>query len=192
MSKPPPKPAPADPAGDGLPPGISPAEVAAHVARQERLETAAADALPGPLALAFARAPQTVAGLTVRPVVHADFVVLKKLGSPILANLMGKTPKRAAVHALSDDSTYELIYQFTRPCAEAERLVDSLGPKKFRDTARQAIGYALGPIEVMLLSQAVQREFEAAFSTVITHEPKPADDGSFPAPPARGTASAGG
>lgn len=187
-------PAAGDPPADAptLPPGITAAEWERHTQRQAALSAAASDPLPGPLALAFARPPTAIAGLTVRPVVHADFVVLKKLGSPILASLTGGRIKRRPTDALTDDSTYELIYQFTRPCAEVERQVDTLGVKKFRELARQTIGYTLGPVPVLLLSQAIEREFGAAFSTVITHDPKPDADGSFPSPPASETGSAGG
>ena len=176
------------------PPGIPPAMLAQHLRREAAAADASSDPLPGPLAAAFADPPDQVAGLTVRPVVHADFVILKKLNSPILATLTGKRPdKSTRAQALTDDSVYDLIYQFTRPCQEVERDVDKLGAKEFRARARQLIGYTLGPVEVMLLSKAIEGQFARAFSTVIGYQAKPAEDGSFPTPPPPAqTASAGG
>ena len=172
------------------------AEAQAHAARQQALREASADPLPGPLAAAFAPTHPTIAGLTVRPVVHADFVILKKLNSPILATLTGRKAKPGAAaprqSALTDDSTYDLIYQFTRPCQDVEREVDKLGPKDFRAKARLAIGYTLGPVEVLLLAKAIEAEFTRAFSTLIGYAAKAPSDGSFTAPPPTPTASAGG
>lgn len=169
---------------------------AAEVARNERRATAIAEAgrdpLPGPLMDAFTGVPDQVAGLQVRPLVHYDFVILRKLDSPLLRQFNGtdKTP-------FTDEQGYEMIYQFTRPVRAAADLA-AKGREVFQRTAVDEIGMRLGPVEVALLVKAVEREFIRAFSTVIKYQagaPGPSANGEqvFPQPPADvKTGSAGG
>jgi hypothetical protein len=177
------------PGGEELYPGH-----AADHARQERRAAAIAAAnreiLPGPLLDAFASVPEEIAGLRVRPLVHYDFVLLRKLESPLLrqADSQSKTP-------FGDEEGYEMVLQFTRSVKEAAALV-ARGREHFRQQALEQIGMRLGPVEVGLLVKAVEREFLRAFSTVIQYSPT--SDGNtggtvFTPPPADPTtASAGG
>jgi hypothetical protein len=175
-------------------------DLARQARRHEALAAAHATPLPGPLADAFAHIPKTIAGLTVRPCVHYDFIILQQLKSPLLdlikqaASPGGDGSARPAIE-VSDDQSYELIFQFTRPVREMAALV-AQGPGKFRARAREEIGYTLGPVEVGLLAKAVSDEIVRAFSTVVKYtRPSSESEGAtvFTPPPASPmTASAGG
>jgi len=175
---------------------------AAELARRERRVAATAqanaDPLPGPLADVFGHVPQTIAGLTVRPLVHYDFVLLKKLGSPLLDQLskVGSGDEGKSETPFTDEQGYEMIYQFTRP-AKLAAAVLARGREVFAQAALEEIGMSLGPVDVAALVVAVQREFVRAFSTAVKYgSPAPdVESGTvFSVPPAEApaTASAGG
>lgn len=163
-------------------------ELKRHEERIAGIEAANGAPLPGPLLAAYTRVPQTIAGLTVRPVVHYDFALLAKLDSPLLRHLRGGTAEETP---FTDEEAYEIVYQFTRPIKEvaAQVLTDRAG---FRLRATEAIGMTLGTVEVNLLVKAVEREFIRSFATVIKYEPRPENGEVFTPPPATTTASAGG
>ena len=172
-----------------------------HAADQQRqagrareIARATAAVLPGPLADAFAGAPTVIAGLTVRPLVHYDFVLLRKLGSPLLKQLDAAVTGEART-PITDEQGYEIIWQFTRPIREVIAAV-ALGPEKFRERAITDIGLTLGPIEVALLVKAVEAEFLRSFATKLKYGSPPAEsEGTVftpPPAPAATTASAGG
>lgn len=186
----------AEPAKE-LYPGQS-AELARRDRRVAATAQANADPLPGPLADAFAHVPQTIAGLTVRPLVHYDFVLLKRLGSPLLEQLskVGSGDQVKSETPFTDEQGYEMIYQFTRP-AKLAAVVLARGREVFAQAALEEIGMALGPVDVAALVVAVQREFIRAFSTAVKYgSPAPAAEAGtvFSVPPAEAptTASAGG
>ncbi len=169
------------------------AELARKAARDAEIAAAAATPLPGPLARAFDPVPAApaVAGLTVRPVVHYDFVILDKLESPLLAQLRGREPGEQPV-AVSDQQGYEIIFQFTRPVRAAAAVL-AQGRSEFSAQARETIGMELNPGQIHALMQNVQREFSRAFCTVVGHESPPPEGEVFTTPPAPPmTASAGG
>ena len=185
----------AEPAAE-LYPGHA-AELARRAERAAQLAAAAAVPLPGPLRDVFGHVPETIAGLTVRPLVHYDFVLLAKLDSPLLKHLRKQTsdpsdPSARSDTACDDEQGYEIVFLFTRPVREAAALL-ARGPREFRAQAIETIGMSLAPVTVGRLIQAVQREFVRAFSTVVGHEQPPPEGEVFTPPPAgRTTASAGG
>ena len=126
-----------------------------------------ADPLPGALAAAFA-GTATIGGLQVRKLVHYDFVLLKRMNSPLLAQLSGKGGKKKGT-PFTDDQGYEMIWQFTRPCEVVEGALNKLGVSGFRAMAKREIGLTLGPMETMLLVKAVEGEFVRSFSTCLKH-----------------------
>lgn len=169
-------------------------DVAARDQRNQRRAAANAVPLPGPLLDAFAHVPQTISGRTVRPVMHYDFVILQKLDSPLLKHLKGGTKKATAY---TDEQGYEMVYQFTQPIREIVAAIARDGREfagRFKAAALETIGLSLGPVEVGLLVQAVEREFLRAFSTRLGYEAKPGEPGQVftTPPPAPTTASAGG
>ena len=183
--------------GEELPPGITAKQVEDHLHRVAARTEAAKEPLPGPLLEAFAGLPEQIAGLRVRPLCHFDFVILRRVDSPLLRQLVkGKSGKRATPY--DDEEGYVMVFQFTRPAAEIADWFDRFpNPQKaaaaFRKLARAEIGLKLGPMEVGLLVKAVEREFVAYFSTAVQYAPKEAPDGSFPVPPVQQqTGSAGG
>jgi hypothetical protein len=169
-------------------------DLAALRERSDAHVAAATAVLPGPLAGAFDdTGPGPIAGLRVRRLVHYDFVLLKKLDSPLLRQLSaapgGKTE-------FDDESGYEMILQFTRPVLEVRALVER-GRKAFRQLALEEIGLRLGPLEVAMLLKAVEAEFVRAFSTVVKYSSPESPESSgtvFTPPPAlpTTTGSAGG
>lgn len=170
------------------------AQLARRASRNAAMSAANTEPLPGPLLDAFGGVPQSIAGLTVRPLVHFDFVILRKLESPLLRQLQsagGDTSKPAT--EFSDEQGYEMVFQFTRPAREAAAVL-AKGKEEFRRRALEEIGMTLGPVEVALLIKAVEREFVRAFSTAVQYGVAAGIDGTvFTMPPADPTtASAGG
>ena len=183
--------------GNELPPGVTAKQVEDHLARVDARTEASKEPLPGPLLEAFAGLPEQIAGLRVRPLCHFDFVILRRVDSPLLRQLVkGRSSKRTTPY--DDEDGYVMVYQFTRPAAGIADWFDRFtNPQKaataFKKLARAEIGLKLGPMEVGLLVKAVEREFVAYFSTAVQYAPKEAPDGSFPCPPAQQqTGSAGG
>lgn len=170
------------------------ADLARKAERDARTAAANASVLPGALAAAFASEHATIGGLTVRPVVHYDFVILRQLGSPLLTQLGGAISAEART-PFDDEQGYEMVWQFTRPIREVIAAL-AQGRDHVREIALETIGLTLGPVEVALLVKAVENEFLRAFATVVKYGSPPAEgDGTvFTAPPAaaRTTASAGG
>lgn len=151
------------------------AEAARHEARGAILSEANATPLPGPLLDAFAHVPEEIGGLKIRALVHYDFVLLKKLGSPLLDQLkrgaksvQDQTAEPQQTTTFSDEQSYEMILQFSRPIEAAAALVEK-GVAHFRTTAIREIGMKLGPVESALLVKAIEKEFIRAFSTVIKY-----------------------
>jgi hypothetical protein len=188
--------------GDDPLEGLSP-ENRAIIERQARAlkgesraqRAANADPLPGPLKGLFAP-DQAIAGLRVRKLVHFDFVLLRRLQSPLLKQLERKSRGKTS---FSDEQGYEMVWQFTRPPLEVEAALNKLGLVKFREMAKQEIGLTIGPVEMALLVKAVEAEFVRAFSTVIKYGAPDKSEGRgetvFTGPamtPAPKTGSAGG
>lgn len=181
-------------------------EARAAADRAHAMRQAAAEPLPGPLLEAFAGVPAHAGGLQVRPLVSYDWVILKRINSPLIRQLAavaagmkgrrnGKDRKgKRAETEWSDEQGYEMIYQFTRPAEELHRFFERHGaaaPARFRSEAIAEIGLKLRPLEVAALVPEVVRQFVASFDTRVLFEPKD-PDGGFPSPPPGATASAGG
>lgn len=172
-------------------------EALERAAREAAYAAANAAVLPGPLAGAMEPEMTEVAGLRVRRVVHYDFVLLRRLNSPLLKQLARAAEGESGGTEFSDEDAYVMVWQFTRPVREAAAYLAEHGADGVKAAALEAIGCALGPVEVGLLVKAVEREFVRALSTVVKYEPaRPgAESGGavFTAPPAeRMTGSAGG
>lgn len=181
------------PAVEELYPGYR-EELRRSEARHQKMEQAAANPLPGPLFDAYAHLPETIAGLTIRPLVHYDFVLLKQLDSPLLRHLRAATDgAETPPTPYGDDEGYELIFLFTRPARDAAAIL-ARGRSVFRRAAVEMIGMNVSPADTALLMKAVEREVLRAFATVVNYEPRaPADGTVFTPPPAApATDSAGG
>jgi hypothetical protein len=156
-----------------------------------------ATVLPGPLKGAFAAEAAEVAGLRVRRFVHFDWVVMERLGSPLVSHLQKQAAGNRSKTKFTDEQGYEMILQFTRPIQEVDALLAKLGVAGFRKLAKEEIGYRLGPLEVKLLARAVEAEFARAISTPVKYSGKAAESSETvftmpPANPEAKTGSAGG
>ena len=205
MSGAPPTPEIGDPLA-GLSPesrAIIERQAADLAAKQAAAGPARREPFPGPLQAAFADLPTEIAGLRVRPVVHYDFIILKRVDSPLLRQLaIATTAKRkgkSKVTPFSDEESYAMIYQFTRPVRELAAWWDrqpdpARAVTAFRQLAREEIGLRLGPFEVGTLIGLIEREFVATFATAISYASTDESGGTvFTPPPAPAmTASAGG
>ena len=195
------------------------AEVAAHEARLVALRAAHANPTPGPLAGAFdvpgpALDAGTLAlariGRTLRPVVAADFLLLKRLDSPLYRQAMAAAAdcrsrrEEASPGGLvtsppttehDEAEAAEMIYQFTTPVRQCRNLL-AQGRQAFREAALAATLDLLTPLETPAAVEAVVRNFVAAFATTLGHQ-APTPEGEqrvdfSPASPALAMASAGG
>lgn len=165
----------------------------AEFARRMRRESAKGQGklnpLPGALTSAFADVPEVVGGLQVRPLVHYDFVILKRLSSPFLPAFLGQEEVQ-----YTEEQGYEFVWQFTRPVMEVKHVVE-LGRQAVTNEAVKEIGMKVGPRDLTLLMKAVIREFIRAFCTAVEYQQTPTEGNGtvFSAPPAsQTTGSVGG
>jgi hypothetical protein len=187
-------------------------ELRRHAERIKALERAAREPLPGPLLEVYASVPTTVAGFTIRPLVHYDFILLTRLGSPLIEHLRGTAAAKTAQTGFTDEQAYEMVWQFCRPCkvvaaelaayetaarrecpdADADR-INARVREQFKARALEEIGLSLGVVEAALLVKGVEREVARAFSTAISYAPRKAEGENFTPPPtAPTTGSVGG
>lgn len=184
---------------------VAPELYPGHRAEQERqarrhahLAEAGAEPFPGPLAAAFAEGPLRLGEFTVREFVPMDAAILRRLDSPfyrqILEILKPKEQRRPTPVADADE--WEVIYLFTRSCAEAEAKLNE-GAAAFAQAARAAFAHNprinLGLYQE--LAEACAGRIVAAFHTALAYKSARAEeDGTvFTRPPTRPTtASAGG
>jgi hypothetical protein len=159
-------------------------------------ERAAAEPLPGPLAQAFAGGPLTHAGVTLRPMVASDIVILKQLRSPLYLRLIehAKAEEERKGIEFTDEEGFEMIYQFAVPLRQVR---DELakGREFFRSQAVERIGDQVNPADLKLLSELVVLNLANAFSTAVNYGNKTTGEGEsfFTKPPAPlKTDSAGG
>lgn len=181
-------------AGPELPEGITAEQMDRHLKRQEGIMRAQMDAVPGPLADAFAGDVPKFCGLTLREVVPTDLGLLKRLDSPLHREMLqlAKPVEERVSPEFADEDVWELLYLFTRP-ARAARATLAMGRPQFREAAL-AFADALPPEAIgrrAELMAIVSQLWLRAFSTLVEHAPPPSADGSFPPPPPT-TASAGG
>lgn len=154
-----------------------------------------AEVLPGPLAGAFpTEAGREVAGLRMRPLVHYDYVILRRLDSPLYRKVLelGKPESDRQEVAFEDEDGYEMVWQFTRPVKEVAGVL-ARGRQAVRQAAVEEIGQRLGALEVQELVRLAVENFVAASSTAVGYRTPSGEGGEvFTGPPARGTGSAGG
>lgn len=182
-------------------------DIAAHQARQAATRRANAEPLPGPLATAFNADELQALGIKLRPVVASDFILLKKLNSPLYRRTFELAEHARQVKAgelaadapppqtnFDEEECVEMIYQFSIPLPQA-RAELKRGREFFREQAQQAITDH-APVDALpRLVEAVVANFTAAFSTAVQYsgESKEGEETVFTTPAAAGaTASAGG
>ncbi len=177
--------------------GLTDAQLRAHQARVEAREAANVTPAPGPLLDAFLPEPLTVAGFTLRPAVYSDFLILRRIESPILAEMreLSKEPADRQAVTYTDVDYWELLFLWTRPIAEARAALASR--EAFRERALAATADTL-PVSIITelpaMVTALSINFVRALSTQVGYQaPAPKDGTVFTKPPeAPTTASAGG
>jgi len=185
-----------------LPPGeLYPghaAELERKIKRDALVAQANAEPFPGPLAQAFAQGPIRVGEFTIREFVPMDAAILRRLDSPFYRQILEVLKPVGARKPTPYEDTDEwmVIFLFTRPCAEAEKILDA-GPAVFAQAAREA--FAHNPRINLALYQdlftACASRIMAAFHTALDYRARESDgEGTvFTTPPAAPTtASAGG
>lgn len=185
-------------------------DVAAHQAKQQHTRRANAEPLPGPLSQAFTLEEMQVFGFTLRPVVAGDFILLKKLNSPLYRHVFaldeharkikaGEIPENAPPPKsdYDEEECVEMIFQFTRPISEVRAALRS-GREAFRETAHAAILDRVPAARLDVfprLVATVVENFTAAFSTAVQYgAPDKAEEQTVftTRPGVEATASAGG
>ena len=182
-------------------------DIAAHQAEQTAIRRANAEPLPGPLAVAYTIDELAVLGIKLRPVTAGDFILLKKLNSPLYRRTFELAEHQRKIAAgeiasdakppqtsFDDEECVEMIYQFSVTLPEARAQLRK-GREHFREQAQQAITDK-APIDGLpKLVEAVVANFTAAFSTAVKYGSPAKEDGEtvFTTPAAAAaTASAGG
>lgn len=165
--------------------------------RRSKIAEANAEPFPGPLADAFAGAPIKLDGFSVREFVPRDVAILKRLNSPFYRQILEalKPREKRKPTDVADADEWEVIYLFTRPCAEAEAKLNE-GRAAYTQAARAA--FADNPrINIALYNDlylVCAGRIVAAFRTAVAYQSRDSGDGTVftPPPAAPMTASAGG
>lgn len=174
------------------------AELERKTRRDAFVAQANAEPFPGPLAAAFATGPLRLGDFTVREFVPMDAALLRRLNSPFYQQILEvlKPAEQRAPTPYADADEWSVIFLFTRPCAEAEKLLN-VSPAAFAQAARAA--FAHNPRINLALYQdlflACAGRILAAFHTALDYRAAaPEGEGTvFTTPPAGPpTASAGG
>ena len=128
--------------------------------------------------------PEEICGLRIRPMVHYDLAILRKINSPFIQQLqIGTKPfetvgesvgikseedEGAKPHTtpFTDEQGYEMIFQFTHPIEEVALIADK-GPEAFREAAIREIGMKVGMVESVILVKMVEAAFVRSFSHTI-------------------------
>src|SRR5712672_3155935 len=177
--------------------GVSPEKIQDHMMRKEAIARASHEPCPGPIADAFGEDDipvKTASGIVrVRPIVHADIILLKRLDSPLYRQMQEAYKEVGSRDEtnVDDEESCEICFQFTRPCREARTLL-SKGRDEFREAALQAISDLHNPAEITQILKAVAEQVKRMFETALKYA-EPDEKGSFPkAEEEPMTASAGG
>lgn len=175
------------------------AELARKQVRDQEVAHAAAEAFPGPLAGAFAEGTLQVGDYTIREFVPMDAAILRRLKSPFYQQILEvlKPKEHRQPTQYEDADEWVVIYLFTRPCAEAERVLNQ-GVAAFQRAAREA--FAHNPrLNLALyndLFEACANRIMGAFNTALIYRARESADGEGTVfttpPPAPMTASVGG
>ena len=136
-----------------------------HVLRVAAAPIANADPLPGPLLEAFDNVPIKVGQFEVRPVVAADWLILKRLNSPLYRQAI---ETESVPIETSDDDGIEIIYQFTRPAKEV-RAVLAQGLEHFKEQAKQAIADECNMAQLEELIAAVRIQLQRTYTTALAY-----------------------
>lgn len=177
------------------------AESARKAERDRHVAQANAEPFPGPLADAFANGPIRLGEFTVREFVPMDAALLRRLDSPFYRQLLEilKPKEQRQATPCEDLDEWVVIYLFTRPCAEAEAVLNQ-GVAEFQRQARAAFAHnpRLNLALYQDLFEACAHRIITAFDTALrwrTRDPEAlpgqAEVFTMP-PPAKMTASAGG
>ena len=154
-------------------------KVAEITARREVTPEAAATPLPGPLADAFAIAPEIKVGrYKVRAFLEGDFELLQALKHPLYEMLvaMFSGKKSEADYFPRGEPVWLLCLMFTRSFDENEELVRD-GLDKFRAVARAEFG-RLPTAVILKLHKAIFKQVMIASATAIAYGAAEDDDGS--------------
>jgi hypothetical protein len=107
----------------------------------------------------------------VRPAVAYDFVIFKKLNSPIHQMILEASSKEKDNIAFdfNEESMYELIFQFTRSCKDV-RLVLKKGKEYFTEEAMSQIADKFNLDDVRLVVENIIKNIHLSFSSMIAHD----------------------
>ncbi len=177
-----------------LPPGITPAMVAAHERRQTGLAAAKDKVLPGPLRAAFAGEPLVVRGHTFQPITAGTLALLERINSPLppmiklAAQNPGLPPEALAAKIDAQlkpdpEAFIETVWLMVTPLAEVRKRL-AAGRPAFREHVLTTFADQLPPVHMAELQQAAALHFVASFATAVKYETEPDATAGFPSPSA--------
>ncbi len=144
-----------------------------------------ATAFPGPMREAFPAEPIVVFGVSIRPVVACDWKIFEKIESPVYKQ-MQEMSKDAALRqptSVSDEDSWAMVYQFTRPCFEAYKEACK-GRQYFIDRSAEVIACQMQPTAIAQMVEAVSKQIEIHLSTAMKFIPESEGEKGFQQPPA--------
>lgn len=138
---------------------------------QVDLKTSGAIPLPGAAGKAFPAKLVQVKQFTVRPVKAADWVVLQKMGSPLIEQAMEATKEKADQKEvkIGMEDMMVAVYLLTRPAREVYEELAKIGPDGVKMSALIQVGETV-PVELMgEMFAASQGQVEQSFSTTLQY-----------------------
>lgn len=131
----------------------------------EAAKRANGDPLPGPLEAALDPESIVVGEIKVRPVVPGDWIILKKLDSPLYRLQIEEKKDDVTI---SEEESVEIIYQFTRPPKEVRQVLTQ-GRQYFRETALDTISDKFSISQMLEVSRAVNEQLRRYYETIIKY-----------------------
>jgi hypothetical protein len=148
------------------------------------IREACANPAPGPVAEAFLPEPITVAGMTFRPFVLADLLILERLDSPLFRLIVeaAKAEGDRTDPPYSGTDAIEAAWLFSHTPSEARALL-ARGREVFRDQAQAELADTMPPWIIAEIKDKTTRVLLRAIQTAIAHQaPKAKDGEGFTAP----------
>lgn len=139
--------------------------------KQSASKEAGATPLPGTLADGFPAMETKIERFNVRPMVAADWCVLQKLNSPIIAQAIESAKpeaERKDISILLEDMI-AAVYVFTRPASQSYNLLCKEGPEALKAQAMTEIGDKVGMEMITQMFQAAQGKVPQAFETTVAY-----------------------
>lgn len=131
---------------------------------------ASADPTPGPVAKAFPLPDVQVGPFSVRAPRAYDWALMKKLDSPIhrLVQEMSNDLEKGNGMDISDEESWLICWQFTRPCREVDAVYCKGGKELVLQTAKEVFGFEYDGTQISTIVKTVIKQIADTWQTALS------------------------